>query len=400
MKKEKIRGQWKPLFNGTSKQELRHNLGIYSEDQFEQIIQFERTRSDREGREISIVFYSMNGHTYKNTELRKLVSVIKENVRLTDHIGWHQKNKIGVVLPNTSYTGAELFNVKIQDSNPLGFLPCEIQTYPKDWLENRGGNNGGSNGNSNRGNDQQKKIGKPEDKGNVFFAPLPRWKRSLDIVGSLVGLVLFSPLFLLYTIYIKIMSPGQVFFTQTRVGQGRKEFQFIKFRTMKPNNQVIHSHHAKDFINANKPMKKLDAQDPRIIFGGRLFRMTCLDEVPQFINILKGDMSLVGPRPCIPYEADEYERWHTHRFSLVPGLTGLWQVNGKNKLTFQEMIRLDITYEQNMSPWLDVKIILKTIPTVFKLTFEALLNKIRYNTVERREPSYDRPEYKGEVSSS
>jgi lipopolysaccharide/colanic/teichoic acid biosynthesis glycosyltransferase len=392
MAKKEMRGLWKPLFGNDGKQKNKHSLGIYSEDQFEEIIQYERTRSDREGCEISIVFYSLNGHLSKKQELKKLITVIKENVRLTDHLGWYPKNKIGIVLPYTSYEGAERFNTKIQDTNPFGFLPCEIQTYPNDWLANRGG--------SNSDKQQSKKRTRDKGKGKVFFAELPWWKRLMDIAGSLFGLFFFSPLFLLYTVYIKIVSPGPAFFKQLRVGQGRKEFQFIKFRTMKPNDQVMHSHHARDFINANKPMEKLDVYDPRIIPGGRFFRKTCLDEVPQFINILRGEMSMVGPRPCIPYEADEYERWHSHRFCLVPGLTGLWQVSGKNELTFPEMIRLDITYEQKMSPWLDVKILIKTLPTVIQLTFEATMNKIRYRNVNKGTPMYESPEYDKKVSSS
>jgi lipopolysaccharide/colanic/teichoic acid biosynthesis glycosyltransferase len=124
-------------------------------------------------------------------------------------------------------------------------------------------------------------------------------------------------------------------------------------------------------------MEKLDARDPRIIFGGRAIRKSCIDELPQLWNILKGDMSLVGPRPCIPYEAKEYLRWHTHRFDVLPGLSGLWQVSGKNKLTFKQMVRLDITYCQNITLLGDLAIIARTPFAIAKMMFESFLNKYK-----------------------
>jgi lipopolysaccharide/colanic/teichoic acid biosynthesis glycosyltransferase len=124
-------------------------------------------------------------------------------------------------------------------------------------------------------------------------------------------------------------------------------------------------------------MEKLDNNDSRIIPGGRLLRKACLDELPQLINVIRGEMSLVGPRPCIPYEAEEYLQWHKNRFNILPGLTGLWQVSGKNKLTFKQMVRLDISYISNMSLWQDIKIILLTIPAILKMILESVKKKIR-----------------------
>lgn len=130
-------------------------------------------------------------------------------------------------------------------------------------------------------------------------------------------------------------------------------------------------------------MEKLDdKKDPRIIFGGKVIRKSCIDELPQLWNVLKGDMSLVGPRPCIPYEAEEYLRWHTHRFDIVPGLTGLWQVSGKNKLSFRKMISLDINYSKNLSLLLDLKIILMTIPAIIIMVLEAAFKKINIKSEE------------------
>jgi lipopolysaccharide/colanic/teichoic acid biosynthesis glycosyltransferase len=131
------------------------------------------------------------------------------------------------------------------------------------------------------------------------------------------------------------------------------------------NDQALHGRHAGDFIrNGKVPMTKLDDRDSRIIRGGKILRKASIDELPQLFNVLKGDMSLVGPRPCIVYEAEEYLRWHTHRFDIVPGITGLWQVNGKNDLSFKEMICMDISYCRNMSFLLDVKLLAATIPAI------------------------------------
>lgn len=130
-------------------------------------------------------------------------------------------------------------------------------------------------------------------------------------------------------------------------------------------------------------MAKLDdKRDPRIIPGGRFLRGTALDEVPQFINVLKGEMSLVGPRPCIPYEAEEYLRWHAHRFDVVPGMSGLWQVSGKNRLSFKEMIRLDIAYSRQMSLWLDIKIIALTFPSIVREAYLKVLDRRGHKSQE------------------
>jgi lipopolysaccharide/colanic/teichoic acid biosynthesis glycosyltransferase len=201
-----------------------------------------------------------------------------------------------------------------------------------------------------------------------FFRKAPLWKRVLDISGALFGLVLFSPLFLIISIIIKIVSPGPIFFYQERFGYGGKKFNFIKFRTMDVNSDPSgHQEYLSELIssgegdkNTVQPMIKLDDENAHIIPLGRFLRDSCLDELPQLINVLRGEMSLVGPRPPIPYEVAEYKAWHNCRFDALPGMTGLWQVSGKNRLTFGEMVRLDIQYLRNVSFLSDVKIILRT----------------------------------------
>ena len=201
-----------------------------------------------------------------------------------------------------------------------------------------------------------------------FTNKIPVWKRLMDIFGSILCLIFFSPIFFLEALYIKIVSPGPVLFKQERNGFGRQKFIFLKFRTMKKNcDPSAHRQYLSRLIKGNKhsnnseeSMLKLDNQDPMIIPFGKFLRKTFLDELPQLVNVLRGEMSLVGPRPPIPYEVVEYSMWHHGRFDAVPGMTGLWQVSGKNRLTFKEMIRLDIQYLRNLSFIGDVKILLWT----------------------------------------
>ncbi|RII27382.1 MAG: UDP-phosphate galactose phosphotransferase [Geobacter sp.] len=202
-------------------------------------------------------------------------------------------------------------------------------------------------------------------------------KRVMDVVGSIVGLILFSPFFITIPLIIKITSPGPVLFRQERVGQFGRRFTFLKFRSMHMNNDDrIHREFLKQFISGGKvttaedgdaaPVFKI-TNDPRITSFGRFIRKSSLDELPQFINVLKGDMSLVGPRPPIPYEFEDYDIWHRYRLlKMKPGITGLWQVTGRSTTTFDSMVRLDINYIKNWSLWLDIKILCLTPFAVFK----------------------------------
>lgn len=198
-------------------------------------------------------------------------------------------------------------------------------------------------------------------------------KLVMDLVLSCAGLVLLSPLFLLIALCIKIDSKGPVLYKQERVGRDGKRFMFYKFRSMRwGSDEVTHRNYVKDLINGAVPyangtdktqvFKVMD--DPRITRVGRFLRKTSIDELPQLINVVKGEMSLVGPRPPIPYEVEEYKDWHRKRLTVKPGLTGLWQVNGRSMLTFDQMVELDIQYIENWSIWVDVKVLASTIPAV------------------------------------
>ncbi len=192
-------------------------------------------------------------------------------------------------------------------------------------------------------------------------------KRILDLLGAAVGLALASPLFLAIAVLIKTVSPGPALFRQERIGYRGQPFVCWKFRTMHVDaDEKLHRQHIIARMKAGGALSKLDDTDPRIIPVGTLLRKSGLDELPQLVNVLRGEMSLVGPRPCLAYEAREYSLWQRRRFEAIPGLTGLWQVSGKNGRTFQEMTRLDLSYLDRSSCLTDVRIILRTIPVIIR----------------------------------
>jgi exopolysaccharide production protein ExoY len=194
----------------------------------------------------------------------------------------------------------------------------------------------------------------------------PAWKRTLDFVLVLVALPFLLPLIILVTAVIRLVSAGPILFKQERIGRHGNPFLCFKFRTMRADNDTdIHRGHLDQLIGSDQPMVKMDVKgDPRIIPFGLVLRSSGLDELPQLINVLRGEMSLVGPRPCVRYEYERYLPWQKERFNTLPGLTGLWQVSGKNRTTFEEMIHLDIKYTRTATFWLDCKIILMTIPAL------------------------------------
>lgn len=208
------------------------------------------------------------------------------------------------------------------------------------------------------------------------------FKRCLDLVLATLALILLSPLLLLIAILIKLDTPGRVIFVQERVGAKRRStdgksqweirhFFVYKFRTMVQDaDQALHQAYIKAFVDGQlAPATESHAtfklnNDPRVTRVGHILRKTSLDELPQLVNVVKGEMSLVGPRPVPPYEVAEYQPWHLERMAALPGITGLWQVEGRGRVTFDRMVQMDIEYVQDQSLWLDIKLLLRTIPTV------------------------------------
>jgi lipopolysaccharide/colanic/teichoic acid biosynthesis glycosyltransferase len=370
--------------------------GVHSRETFQAIIRRERARVDRNSHCFSLaVFEIPHRNVDRKLYEQRLADTLVERSRFTDETGWLDESDLGVLLTETGEEGTRIFadSVKLNMARWGPAPECTIYTYPSD----------GSDGGHGDGHDQlsfedlevapRHDLGEPapavkkepaacspaakegeQEPQDVFddFAKrylavrMPVWKRALDVAGSLAGLILLSPLMLATAALIKPVSPGPVFFRQERVGYLGEIFSCLKFRTMHVDNDASgHQQYLSNLINSEDAMTKLDGgKDRRIIPLGRLLRVTAIDELPQLINVLRGEMSLVGPRPCIPYEYEEYHLWHRNRVDAVPGLTGLWQVNGKNRTTFKQMMRLDIRYAREMSLWMDITILVHTIPAV------------------------------------
>ncbi|HEY2103041.1 MAG TPA: sugar transferase [Chthoniobacterales bacterium] len=215
---------------------------------------------------------------------------------------------------------------------------------------------------------------------------LPVWKRTLDLALIFLTAPLWLPVMTLLAVWVGITSPGPVFYRQPRIGFRGRRFMIVKFRTMKVNaDTTTHERYLEHLMVADCPMIKLDTHgDPRLIVGGKILRATGLDELPQIFNVLSGEMSLVGPRPCTVREFERFSPPHRERVNAFPGVTGWWQVNGKNRTTFREMIDMDIFYSRNISLSLDLKIIARTLPAIATQVRDALQRSPRVPTSSPR----------------
>ena len=382
---------WYSLNSITRARQTRALNGIYSPETFRQILERERIRADRYGGGFSLLAFDVGNKQREDDRVHRLAQVVANRLRTCDEVGWLDEQRLGVVLPGTPPKGAR----KLADDvchAIAGSMPApasKVYTYPSEWLPEIKGNSP-NHPTTREDCDGACASAVPSDEmkmedcdrrtegiGLPLAPRIPTWKRALDIVGALLGFVLILPLFLLIAVFIKIVSPGPVFFKQERVGYLGKLFTCWKFRTMRVNADTsAHQQHLSKLIGSEKPMTKLDLEDDsRIIPLGECLRQLGLDELPQLINVVRGEMSLIGPRPCIPYEAREYLPWQRKRLDTTPGLTGLWQVSGKNRTTFNEMMRFDVTYARKVSFWLDVKIFLKTLPAILNQIADYLSNK-------------------------
>ena len=199
-----------------------------------------------------------------------------------------------------------------------------------------------------------------EVKSNYYYE---FFKRSIDVICSIMGLIALSPIFLIVSILIRLESKGEIIFKQKRIGLNGKEFEMYKFRSMVANAEELKAKLAKE-NEMSGPMFKM-RDDPRITKVGKFIRKTSIDELPQLINVVKGEMSLVGPRPSLPKEVAEFEEWMNERLLVKPGLTCYWQVSGRNNIDFEDWMKLDIKYVRERNFWLDIKLILKTILVLF-----------------------------------
>ena len=340
---------------------------ILPERQLLEFVRLEKRRAERSRTPLSIVLFRFDSkYGDELGDIRGLLDVIHSSKRDTDRLGYLEIDLIALLLPATNEQGAQAFTASINNRMRALHFSATCVTYPdqlfKDVLA----------GHHDPAGSYPLFLADPEPRG---FADLV--KRAMDIGGSLAAILVFSPLMLIIAATIKMTSPGPIVFRQMRLGYRGVPFVFYKFRSMSANaDDRIHREYVASLIKGDhaainqgdsaNPLYKIKA-DPRVTRIGRIIRKTSMDELPQLFNVLRGNMSLVGPRPPIPYEAEKYEPWHLRRIlDIKPGITGLWQVEGRSKTSFDDMVRLDLRYVRYCSLTLDVKILLKTLVVVFK----------------------------------
>ena len=348
--------------------------GVLSEGTFKRMISVERKRTERSRKPFLLMLLDTGdckGPAKNGKTLEKIVCALLASTRETDVTGWYKDwATVGVMFTElevddkNSILSTMLTRVSTTLRDNLTFeqfnqISISFHFFPDDWDQDGSGRP--SNPTlypdlSNRDNTKQLLSG---------------IKRMMDIIGSALALILCAPFFLVIALAIKGSSKGPVFFRQQRIGQHGKCFTFLKFRSMHIDNDPSrHKEYVTKLIagraervpsNGNGEGVYKLTDDERVTRVGALLRRTSLDEVPQFLNVLKGDMSLVGPRPPIPYELAAYQTWHRRRvLEVKPGMTGLWQVQGRSRIGFDDMVRLDLRYARDCSPWLDLKILLQT----------------------------------------
>jgi len=368
------------LSAGANAQRKRAKRDVLSEEEFRQMLALERKRSERTKAPFLLMLAECTAaanHESEAATLGKMGSVLFNDSRDTDVIGWyHDGSALGVLFTGLSAgeRGPILEKIagRVKSKLERDFAPDQWQQvrfsfhfFPDDWdLSNLD-----DPGNPSLNVDatvaaKRKRI------------PLA-FKRLIDIVFSSVVLIVCLPLFLWIALAIKASSKGPVFFRQRRIGQYGKQFVFLKFRSMYENNEVlVHKNFVTELFahtTLEKPLRDernelyKTQNDNRFTRVGRFLRRTSMDELPQLLNVLKGEMSLVGPRPAIPYEVEIYQTWHRRRvLTAKPGITGIWQVAERSRVKFDEMVRMDLRYAMAWSPWLDLKILLLTPFAVFR----------------------------------
>jgi len=333
---------------------------------FKRLLLLERRRSERTGSRFAVMLVDMEdlSASVDAVTMETIGTAIGATMRETDIIGWYRNSSVlGVIL--TTLNGASRRTLEdvvvartrtvlsvqpVADYIQQVWISCHI--FPDDESSGMQTPDGMFDGTGT-----YRRFGGANGTTSA--------KRVIDIAGSLMAIVTFSWAFLLIGALIKITSKGPVLFKQKRVGINGREFTFLKFRSMFANSDpAIHQEYVRKLIsqqlNDSQGTYKI-TNDPRVTPIGRFLRKTSLDELPQFFNVLKGEMSLVGPRPPIPYEMEKYSLWHRRRvFEAKPGITGIWQVHGRSRTTFDEMVRMDLRYVREQSLWLDIKLLFKT----------------------------------------
>jgi lipopolysaccharide/colanic/teichoic acid biosynthesis glycosyltransferase len=354
-------------------QNLLDSKEILPEEAFRRMISLERKRSERSQRPFVLLLIDTGRDRAGDKQGRVLLdmlSALQAATRETDFTGWYTTNSVvgvmftEIVLDNNAVLSTILSRIgsllrERLDTDQFSRIKFSFHVFPDDW-------------------DSED----PERPSNPTLYPdlekrqesnrLGRaTKRLIDVLGSVALLVLLSPVFFVIAAAIKLTSRGPILFRQQRIGEHGTPFTFLKFRSMYVNNdssehkeyvrKLIAGQAAKQGTNGSGEGVFKLTNDPRITPAGNFLRRTSLDELPQFFNVLRGDMSLVGPRPPLSYEVEAYATWHRRRLlEAKPGITGLWQIHGRSRVGFDDMVRLDLRYARNSSPWLDLKILMQT----------------------------------------
>ncbi len=339
---------------------------VLSREHFLAQLHREKRRADRSRAPLSLVVLRFSAHDgFDKDDQRDIFTDLSLSTRETDVIGCLGDGVVAFLLPYSEAEAAEAFSKQIGSRSNTPAATVQFATYSDSSFDTLLVDSLAQN--------ETPQVSTPASpRKNISLLGV---KRAIDILGSVAMLVFASPVMLITAIAIKLTSQGPIIFRQMRIGRGGKPFPFYKFRSMRcDNDDSIHREYVKNLIqgrhdqinegDADKPVYKLRS-DTRITSVGRIIRRTSIDELPQLFNVLKGEMSLVGPRPPIPYEIENYQSWHMRRLQEVrPGITGLWQVEGRSKTTFDDMVRLDLRYIRTWSLWLDIKILFKTVLVV------------------------------------
>jgi len=351
-------------------------IALASEACFLHALRLERKRAERSGRHFLLMLLEgeeIFGQNAGPKAVSALAAVVTAAIRETDCSGWYRQGwAVGLIFTEVNAAGAQVTEEALRirmhsalrdrlEPEDLGRIKVSFHWFP----ETTNGDGWQASEDSVLYPDLRKRGGTRK--------PALLIKRLLDVAGSVTALLILSPLLALIAAAIKLTSEGPILYRQARIGQYGKWFTFLKFRSMYFNSSAaIHQEYVQGLIRGENGAAADGGQvykirdDPRVTPLGRFLRKSSLDELPQFLNVLKGDMSLVGPRPPIPYELEAYDAWHRRRLlEAKPGVTGLWQVSGRSRTTFDEMVRLDLQYARAWSLWLDLRILAQTPRAVF-----------------------------------
>ena len=330
---------------------------LYPQEWFIRALARERSLTLRLGHCFSLLELDIEPASTHHHPAHVLSQHVSQRIRETDIAGWMSATRLGIILADTSPSHAHGLARALTELVAEHHVIITHRIVPCQPILDQASST----------NPQQTEAGTTQVDA-LLFARVPRWKRMLDIIIASLAILALSPLLLLIAVAIKVVSPGPVLFRQKRIGLLGQPYTCWKFRSMRPHaDQSQHQTHVTELMHNEVPLTKLDQGegDNRLIPFGRAFRASGLDELPQLFNVLSGEMSLVGPRPCMPYEYDEFCSWQRDRCMTPPGLTGLWQVSGKNKTTFAQMMRLDIRYIHHRSLPRDLWMMLRTPLVVF-----------------------------------